>query len=68
MLGKPTKKRLDALARLMINEFMQENTHVHRCLVVEDPAGVFHARMAGAKSVRATDGKETKGRAIENPR
>ena len=47
---------------------MQENTHVHLCLVAEDPAGLFHARSAGACSVRATDGKERKGRAIENPR
>ena len=31
-----------------IKEIMQENTHVHRYLVAEDPAGLFHARSAGA--------------------
>ena len=49
-----------------INELMQEITHVHRCLVAEEPAGVFHSRGAGARTVRATVKKERKGRVIVN--
>ena len=37
---------------------MQENTHVRRCLVAEEPAGV--SRGAGARTARATDKKEGK--------
>ena len=33
--------------RYCIKEFMQENTHVHRRLVAEDLAGMFHALNAG---------------------
>ena len=48
---------------------MQENTHVHRCLVAEEPAGVFHSsRSAGAWTARATDEKQRKGRVTENLR
>ena len=39
---------------------MQENTHVYRCLVAEESAGVFHSRGAGAWTARATDKKERK--------
>ena len=35
-------------SRYCINELMQGNTHVHGCLVAEEPAGVFHSRGAGA--------------------
>ena len=30
-----------------INEFMKENTLVHRCLVLQDITGIFHARNVG---------------------
>ena len=54
-------------AYVCIEEIMQENTHVHRCLVAEDPAGMFHARSTGRWSVRATCGKKER-RVIEDPR
>ena len=48
---------------------MQENTHVHRCLVAEEPAGVFHSsRIAGAWTARVPDKKQRKGRVTENLR
>ena len=49
-----------------INKLIQENTHVHWCLVAEEPAGVFHSHGAGARVVRATDKKKKKERVIEN--
>ena len=55
--------------RYCIDELMQENTHDHRCLVAEDPAGVFHSsRSAGAWTARATDRKQRRGRVTENLR
>ena len=52
-----------------IKEVIQENTHVHRCLVAEDLAGMFHARSTGRWSVRATYGekKKTTGHRISSP-
>ena len=48
--------------RYCIDELIQENTHVHRCLVAEKPAGVFYSsRSAGAWNARAKD-KKTKER------
>ena len=43
---------------------MKGKMHVHLCHVAEDPAGVFHARSAGARSVRPTNGDQRKGRVI----
>ena len=46
-----------------IDELMQENTHLHRCLVVEYPAGVFthHARPAHERFVLPMKNKGTDG-------
>ena len=55
--------------RYCIKEFMQENTHVQRCLVPEDPAGVFHARSAAHEALvlpMDKKGKDGSSRILDN--